>query len=160
MLIAKGAYRAWAPQAFRDFARVRPLHAIGTRGLPWIEIDFPEDYDRAVNQVLPEIEDAESSLKRQVLYAAAACQRAHLEITDGTQQYRQMDAANRHAVAAAAQRGPHHSDRRPNSDELFGHRSGLSGDERPSAKLLLYLPANNPPPPGRSTLKPMTISTL
>ena len=27
--------------------RTRPLHAIGTRGLPWIEIDFPEDYQRA-----------------------------------------------------------------------------------------------------------------
>src|SRR6185503_1582387 len=71
-LIAKEAYREWAPRAFRDFARSRPLHAIGTRGLPWIEIDFPEDYDRAVNQVLPEIEDAESSLGRRVLFAAAA----------------------------------------------------------------------------------------
>jgi choline kinase len=72
VLIAKGEYRAWAPRAFRDFARARPLHAIGTRGFPWIEIDFPEDYDRAVNQVLPEIEEAESSFNKQVLFAAAA----------------------------------------------------------------------------------------
>ena len=34
----------------------RPLHAIGTRGLPWLEIDFPEDYRRALDQVLPQIE--------------------------------------------------------------------------------------------------------
>jgi choline kinase len=55
-LIAAGGLRDWAPRAFREFAQVRPLHAIGTRGLPWIEIDFPEDYQRAVRDVLPEIE--------------------------------------------------------------------------------------------------------
>jgi L-glutamine-phosphate cytidylyltransferase len=58
-LILKGANRAWAPRAFLEFARVRDLHAIGTRGLPWIEIDFPEDYYRAINDVLPGIEEAE-----------------------------------------------------------------------------------------------------
>lgn len=55
-LIANGGLRDWAPRAFAEFARTRPLHAIGTRGLPWIEIDFPEDYQRAVRDVLPEIE--------------------------------------------------------------------------------------------------------
>lgn len=55
-LIAAGGLRDWAPRAFREFARVRPLHAIGTRGLPWIEIDFPDDYERALKDVLPEIE--------------------------------------------------------------------------------------------------------
>ena len=59
LLIAKGSQRAWAPRAFREFARVRPLHAIGTRGLPWIEIDFPADYHRALNEVLPEIDEAQ-----------------------------------------------------------------------------------------------------
>jgi choline kinase len=54
--IASGALRDWAPRAFADFARVRPLHAIGTRGLPWTEIDFPQDYQRAVNEILPAIE--------------------------------------------------------------------------------------------------------
>ena len=48
--------RAGRRRAFREFARVRPLHAVGTRGLPWIEIDFPEDYQRAVREVLPAIE--------------------------------------------------------------------------------------------------------
>jgi L-glutamine-phosphate cytidylyltransferase len=55
-LVAAGSLREWAPRAFAEFARTRPLHAIGTRGYPWIEIDFPEDYQRAIREVLPEIE--------------------------------------------------------------------------------------------------------
>jgi choline kinase len=55
-LIASGDVKAWVPRAFKEFAKQRPLHAIGTRGLPWIEIDFPEDYRRAVELVLPAIE--------------------------------------------------------------------------------------------------------
>jgi L-glutamine-phosphate cytidylyltransferase len=54
--VAAGGLRDWAPRAFDEFARVRPLHAIGTRGFPWTEIDFPEDYQRAVADVLPAIE--------------------------------------------------------------------------------------------------------
>lgn len=57
-LIAAGGVRDWAPRAFREFAQTWPLHAVGTRGFPWIEIDFPEDYQRAVREVLPLI-DAE-----------------------------------------------------------------------------------------------------
>ena len=57
-LIAAGGLRDWAPRAFREFAQVHPLHAIGTRGFPWIEIDFPEDYQRAVREILPQIEDS------------------------------------------------------------------------------------------------------
>ena len=55
-LIADGGLRDWAPRAFAQFARHHALHAIGTRGLPWIEIDFPEDYQRAMHDVLPAIE--------------------------------------------------------------------------------------------------------
>ncbi|HEY7170303.1 MAG TPA: phosphocholine cytidylyltransferase family protein [Vicinamibacterales bacterium] len=54
--VAAGALRDWAPRAFAEFATRRPLHAIGTRGFPWTEIDFPEDYQRAVNEILPAIE--------------------------------------------------------------------------------------------------------
>lgn len=60
--VAAGGLRDWAPRAFADFARIRPLHAIGTRGLPWTEIDFPEDYERAVRDVLPAIDGDERSL--------------------------------------------------------------------------------------------------
>jgi len=55
-LVDAGRVRDWAPRAFQEVARHRPLRAIGTRGLPWIEIDFPEDYRRAVADVLPRIE--------------------------------------------------------------------------------------------------------
>ena len=54
-LVAGGSLREWAPRAFGEFAKTRPLHAIGTRGYPWIEIDFPQDYERAVREILPDI---------------------------------------------------------------------------------------------------------
>ena len=57
-LIEAGAIKDWAPRAFREFARHHPLHALSTRGLPWIEIDFPEDYQRAVEEVFPRIDRA------------------------------------------------------------------------------------------------------
>ena len=57
-LVAASEFKAWVPRAFKRFAARRPLHVIGTRGLPWIEIDFPEDYRRAVDVVLPQIEGA------------------------------------------------------------------------------------------------------
>jgi choline kinase len=55
-LIAAGAVKEWAPRAFREFALNNPLYALSTAGLPWIEIDFPEDYQRAVTEVYPRIE--------------------------------------------------------------------------------------------------------
>ena len=55
-LIAAGAVKDWAPRAFLEFARHHPLHALSTHGLPWIEIDFPEDYRRAVEEVFPQME--------------------------------------------------------------------------------------------------------
>lgn len=55
-LVAAGGLRDWAPKAFREFAQDRPLHAVGTGGRPWIEIDFPEDYQRAAREVLPAID--------------------------------------------------------------------------------------------------------
>ena len=54
-LVASGALRSWAPRAFLEFTKKRPLHIIGTRGYPWIEIDFPEDLERARDEILPQI---------------------------------------------------------------------------------------------------------
>jgi len=62
-LIAAGAVKDWAPRAFREFALNHPLHALSTSGLPWIEIDFPEDYQRAVNEIYPRIEIAQLALQ-------------------------------------------------------------------------------------------------
>ena len=64
--VAAGGMRDWAPRAFAEFARTRPLHAIGTRGYPWTEIDFPEDYRRAVDDILPAIDSDIGSLSRAV----------------------------------------------------------------------------------------------
>ena len=55
LLVAEGNLKAWAPRAFREFAGLRQLHAISTRGYPWIEIDFPQDYARAQEDILEEI---------------------------------------------------------------------------------------------------------
>lgn len=53
--VAAGAWREWAPRAFGDFATEHPLYALATRGLPWTEIDTPEDYRYAVERVFPAI---------------------------------------------------------------------------------------------------------
>ena len=54
-LIEEGRVQEWAPRAFLEFSRRRPLHAISTGGYPWIEIDFPEDYQKAVTEIYPRI---------------------------------------------------------------------------------------------------------
>lgn len=54
-LIGDGCYRDWAPRAFGEFAVWHSLYAISTRGYPWIEIDFPKDYLKAVNEILPRL---------------------------------------------------------------------------------------------------------
>lgn len=54
-LISRGHEREWAPRAFRQFATRFPLHAISTDNYPWIEIDFPEDYRKAKDEIYPRI---------------------------------------------------------------------------------------------------------
>ncbi|HUS10251.1 MAG TPA: phosphocholine cytidylyltransferase family protein [Pyrinomonadaceae bacterium] len=53
LLISSGRHNSWVPQAFQEFALRRPLIAIPTRCLPWIEIDFVEDYQKASTEILP-----------------------------------------------------------------------------------------------------------
>src|SRR4029077_19148593 len=55
-IVGAGQVRDWLPRAFAEFAAARPLHAVDSRGFPWIEIDFPEDYWRACSEVLPAID--------------------------------------------------------------------------------------------------------
>lgn len=54
-LVAAGHEQAWAPLAFRELAREWPLWAVATDGVPWIELDFPEDLDRARRVIAPAI---------------------------------------------------------------------------------------------------------
>jgi choline kinase len=59
-LVADGAVREWLPAAFGAFCLRRPLWAVESRGYPWIEIDFPEDYWRACGEILPAIDALDS----------------------------------------------------------------------------------------------------
>jgi L-glutamine-phosphate cytidylyltransferase len=56
--LVAGNARAWAPLAFRALAQARPVAAIFTDGLPWIEIDFPADLERARGVIAPAIANA------------------------------------------------------------------------------------------------------
>ena len=69
-IVAAGQVRDWLPRAFAEFAATRPLHAVDSRGLPWIEIDFPEDYWRACSDVLPAI-DADARRQGEATAASA-----------------------------------------------------------------------------------------
>ena len=55
-LIREGRVNEWAPRAFLEFSRHEPLHAVSTHGYPWIEIDFPEDYQNALTDIYPKIQ--------------------------------------------------------------------------------------------------------
>jgi choline kinase len=54
-LVTAGTVKAWAPYAFQQICSDYPLHAVSTQGLPWIEIDFPEDLERARLEIYPKI---------------------------------------------------------------------------------------------------------
>jgi choline kinase len=71
-ILAAGGTREWLPRAFAEFAVARPLRIVETRGYPWIEIDFPEDYWRACTEVLPSITDGDRPDARQRAEAAQA----------------------------------------------------------------------------------------
>lgn len=45
----------WYEEAFEVLGRRRPIAGVSTKGLPWIEIDTPEDFVRAENEIMPEI---------------------------------------------------------------------------------------------------------
>lgn len=64
-LVAEGHENDWTPVAYGAFARLRPLVAVDTGGLPWIEIDYPEDLAQARQLVQPAI----VALDRDVTYA-------------------------------------------------------------------------------------------
>jgi choline kinase len=54
-LVEAGQTQAWAPLAFRDLAQEWPLRAVETGELPWMEIDFPDDFERAQREIAPAI---------------------------------------------------------------------------------------------------------
>lgn len=72
-LIADGGIRDWLPRAFNAFCQRRALHVVETGRYPWIEIDFPDDYARACQEIWPAINEIEapSAQARPVPPAAA-----------------------------------------------------------------------------------------
>lgn len=52
----RGLVSAWAPQALVNLLPRRPMFAVDVAGEPWIEIDFPEDLDRARNRIAPRLD--------------------------------------------------------------------------------------------------------
>ncbi len=55
-LLADGGEMKWLGSAVREIARERPIKAVDVAGLPWAEIDFPHDLDRARKEVWPAIQ--------------------------------------------------------------------------------------------------------
>ena len=50
-LLAEGNRNSWMAQAVERAARSVPLYGVDIADLPWIEIDFPDDLERACTQV-------------------------------------------------------------------------------------------------------------
>ena len=54
-LISQGMVNRWAPFAFQKIVSYHQLYAVDIGSLPWIEIDFVEDYERAKEVIYPRI---------------------------------------------------------------------------------------------------------
>jgi choline kinase len=54
-LIRDGVVNAWAPLAFQKICSSYNLYAVSTEGLPWSEIDFPEDLEKVRTEIYPSI---------------------------------------------------------------------------------------------------------
>jgi L-glutamine-phosphate cytidylyltransferase len=55
-LVSSGVSKEWAPRAFKSFATEHQLHAVDTNRMPWIEIDVPADYERALTRIAPDLD--------------------------------------------------------------------------------------------------------
>ncbi len=59
-IIAEKRVKEWAPYAFKELAKDYPLYALEVEGLPWIEIDFPEDLEKARRKIYEDIKKMET----------------------------------------------------------------------------------------------------
>jgi choline kinase len=57
-LVQKGHHNTWMAAAVEQVARSWPIQGVDIADLPWIEIDFPDDLDRACTHVWPQITGA------------------------------------------------------------------------------------------------------
>ncbi len=63
-LVRDGQEGAWLAEAVRATAAEVPIRGVDVAGLPWVEIDFPYDLDRARREVWPEIRRSRRRLSR------------------------------------------------------------------------------------------------
>jgi choline kinase len=54
-IVAAGGERHWLPAAIAAIAREHQVACVDVAGLPWTEIDFPEDLQRARETVMPRV---------------------------------------------------------------------------------------------------------
>ena len=54
-ILDQDLWNVMVPYAVNAIAQGYPLAAVAVRDLPWIEIDFPEDYQRAREVIYPAI---------------------------------------------------------------------------------------------------------
>ncbi len=54
-LVAEGNQRADFPLVTKTLLARRRIRVLGTEGLPWIEVDFPEDLERARREIMPRL---------------------------------------------------------------------------------------------------------
>ena len=60
-LVRSGSSESWAPAAVSRLAQAEPIRCVDIDGLPWVEIDFAEDLERARHEVWPAISDGAPS---------------------------------------------------------------------------------------------------
>jgi L-glutamine-phosphate cytidylyltransferase len=69
-----GGEKQWAPAAVQRLARNWPMGGIDIAGLPWIEIDFPEDLYTARTQVWPIIRPTFATRQRRLIAVSPVTQ--------------------------------------------------------------------------------------
>jgi choline kinase len=54
-IVGRGEVNCWIPAAFREMLPLHPVYAVDVKGLPWIEIDFPQDLEEAQKEIYRKI---------------------------------------------------------------------------------------------------------
>lgn len=65
-LTEEGELRAWLAMAVNAAARAHHIRCVDVDGAPWVEIDFPEDLDRARLEVYPAVASAIDAADRKL----------------------------------------------------------------------------------------------
>ena len=79
--LALGGENQWAPAAVELFARSRPVAGVDIAGLPWCEIDFPDDLTHARRAVWPAVPRSFAARLPGHLRAVPSAGRKHVILT-------------------------------------------------------------------------------